>query len=192
MLIGDSTPKLLFTRSVIITLRLIAPASLAYCLIYPIIRPHEFFQRPLPLPFSIWAVAESGFFLVIYLPLKALLQREADHPKPPPKSERQLLFQRCLDSVSDLKEFLSGWFFGCPLPHIDRENVKEFYAWSLMNKKYDDVDDAQASELGEYVEQLEGRFNQRIGSAPEKRRSLRGTMQHVYMQPRPLLWYLVS
>lgn len=192
MLIGNSFPKLVFIRSVILSLRLIAPAGVLYCLIFPTVRPQQFFRRSLLLPFSIWAISEFGFLLIAYLPLKLLLQQDAIHPEPPSRFERRLLFQRCLESVPDRETYIFGWFLGSPLSQIKRENLKEFYAWSLMNKKYEDIDNEEATELENYADQLEEKFGRKLESGSGQASSLRGTLESVYMQHRPLVWYLVS
>ena len=192
MLIRDTYPAYIFIRSAITALRLITPASILYCVVVPSVRPQLFFRRPLLLPFSIWAIAESAFFLVVYLPLKNRLQKEAVHPKTPSKEERELLFQRCLDSVSDQERFFSKWFLDAPPKEIKRENVKEFYAWSLMNKKYEDATRAEVTELDDYADQLDERFDRRMSAGYGNATSLRTTIEGVYMQHRPLNWYLVG
>lgn len=191
MLLRDSWFNYTVIRTAIIVARLITPASIVYCIAVPVFRPHKFFRSPL-LPFSIWAIAETVFYTSVYLPLSSALQSEAAHPPPPPKAERRVLFQRCLDTVSDTEHYLSGWFHGASIADIKRENLKEFYAWSFLNKKYRDVDEAESRELDDYVDQLEQRLDRPFGEGYGKAQSLRGTMQGVHMQHRPLLWYLVS
>nr|POF14344.1 hypothetical protein CFP56_03368 [Quercus suber] len=164
MLIRHSLPNYLLIRLAIFGLRVIAPLSLtysAYCIFLSV------FPRPdtrFPLLLEIWLAAESAFFLLAYLPLSFWLQQDAKHPRPPGKEDREILFQRCLDSIDDVGPFLSAWFLGSPLRDIKRENINEFYAWSFMNKRYQDVSDDELTELNHYADLLEQRSGFPIAS----------------------------
>ena len=61
-----------------------------------------------------------------------------------------------------------------------------------MNKKYEDIDAEEDSELEHYVDELEEQSHREILPGRGEARSLRGTIESVYMQHRPLLWYMVS
>ena len=192
MLIGNSLPEYVSIRIATFALRLVAPLSLAYCMLVPIIRPHTFFRRPLPLPLSIWMIGEVAFFPAVYLPLKLWLQRETVHPEPPCQEDRQQLLQRCIDSIPEPKLYLSRWFLDAPPAEIKQENVREFFAWSFMNKKYRNVDEEESAELDLYVDRLEKKIGSSLQQGRGKALSLRGTLDDVPMQHRPLIWYLVS
>ena len=192
MLIGDSPARHVFIRTAIAGLRLVAPLSLVYCVALPILNPEAFFRYPLPLPLSIWAIAESTFFLFGYLPLKRYSQREVDHPEPPGKEERLQLHRKCLETIADPETFLSGWFLGAPVADIKRENIKQFYAWSLLNKHYEDVDDEDVAELDSVADMLEQKLGRKFEDGWGKAECLRTTFDAVPVQHRPLIWYLVS
>ena len=191
MLIGNSKPEYYLIRTAILGLRLIAPASCIYCVVLPIVKLHLFVRRPFPLPISIWMIAEASFFLVGYLPLRWWLQRPARHPAPPAKEERQLLFRKCTEKIPDPDAYLSKWFLNAPPDEIKRENLKEFYAWSLMNKDYESVSGEDDLELDGYIDDLEAKFGRRVQPGRGSVRSLRGTLDPVPMQHRPIIWYMV-
>jgi len=128
--------------------------------------------------------------------MKIRLQKEASHPEPPNKVSRRILFQRCMDSIDDVESFLSKWFLGSPIELIKRDNVKEFFAWSMMNLRYEDVRDEDVPELDDYADRIDDMLQQqqkkRLAPGKGDARSLRGTVDAVPMQHRPLVWYTVS
>ncbi|KAH9840475.1 hypothetical protein Tdes44962_MAKER01675 [Teratosphaeria destructans] len=193
MLVGNSLPEYVFIRTAILFLRLIAPLSLlytAYLIIPPIHWSSSDWPR-LPRPFEVYALAEAAFFTFIYLPLRIRLQRDATHPDPPDREERSVLVRRCLRSISNLKPYILKWYLDSPLSEVKRENVKEFFAWSFMNKRFEEVTDDESSELDEYTDQLERALGYELAAGRGEARSLRGTMDPVPMQHRPLLWYII-
>ena len=136
--------------------------------------------------------AEATFFLLVYLPLMFVLQRPAEHPQPLSKADRGALIKRCFNDTASFESYLSKWFLGSPLSEIKRENVKEFYAWSLMDKNYENATEAEASELDSYVDQLEGKLGRKFDSGWGNALCLKLTLDNVPMQHRPLIWYAVS
>jgi len=192
MLIGNSIPEYIFIRIAIYALRLVAPVSLLYLLLLVAIPSLRHRQHGWWIPLDIWTAAEATFFLFCYLPMKVLLQREASHPTPPGKEGRQLLFQRCLDSITDIQTFLSKWFLDAPMKQIRRENVKELFAFSLLNVKYEDVEKEDTAELEYYADHIEDKLQTKLESGRGQAECLRGTLDAVSMQHRPLLWYMVS
>lgn len=190
MLIGDSSPEYVLTRTAIIALRSIAPLSIAYCVSVPVINLDAFKSLPW-LPISVWAGAETAFFAVS-LVVCANIHQEACHPRPPDQTRRTVLFQRCLDSIRDYKAFLQGWFLGSSIERIGRTDCIEFYAWSMLNKKLSQITDSEYIELEDYISDLERRVGRTLPPGRRGARSLRGTLDAVPLQHRPLLWYLVS
>nr|POE74322.1 hypothetical protein CFP56_70797 [Quercus suber] len=192
MLIRPTLPNYFVIRFAICGLRIIAPLGLlysAYRLLH--ISVFRLDNLRLPLPVDIWLVAESAFYLLAYLPLNSWLQSEAEHPRPLERRDRELLFRRCLDTIDDVAPFLSAWFLGSPLRDIRRENINEFYAWSFFNKRYPDVSDDELTELNHYTDMLEQKSGFSFGHGRGKARSLRGTLDGVPTQHRPILWYLI-
>ena len=189
MLIGDSPAKYVFISIAIWSLRLIAPISILYCLLVASLG----FPHPLRwLPLDVWMLGEAIFFLLVYVPLSLQVQKAATHPKPLSKEERMVLIRKCLDHVPDIEVYLSGWFLGSPLADIKRENVREFFAWSFMDEKLEDTNEAEAAELDVFIEQLESRLGRELEDGRGKASSLKVTLDKVPMQHRPLIWYAVS
>lgn len=191
MLIGNSLPEYIFIRLAVPALRLIAPCAVVSCILIPVFRPRLLSQHKALWPLAGWAIAESAFFVGVYVPLRLYLQRPVVHPSPPTKPQRRTLYARIMENLPDPEYYLSRWFMNAPLGDIKRENLKEFYAWSLLNKRYSEVSRDEESELDSYVDQLEEKLDQpfKPGRGPAK--SLRTTFDPVPMQHRPLLWYFV-
>ncbi|KAL8780631.1 MAG: hypothetical protein Q9194_000822 [Teloschistes cf. exilis] len=81
------------------------------------------------------------------------------------------------------------WFKGAPLHEIGRENVKQFFCWSFLNKsKYGLLDDL---ELENYADQLESRLGRKLPPGKGRAIPLNLTLDPVHMLPRPLVWYLI-
>jgi hypothetical protein len=195
MLVGNSLPEYLFIRTAITVLRLIAPFSLVY-LVYVLVitsleDPRYTKWARLPFSLEVYLGIESAFYLLVYFPLKIWLQRDALHPEPPSKAERRILFQRCLESVQQPDTYLIRWFLNAPMGSFGRENVKEFFAWSFMNKPYEHASEDELAELETYVDQLEEQLGVDLPPGRGSSQSLRGTLDSVPMQHRPLIWYLV-
>lgn len=120
-MINNSLMSYVFIRACIFFLHYFAPLSALYCVILLILRPSKYRIPPL---FEIWAIAETAFFALIYIPRTIVLQKAATHPEIVSRQKRQALFQLCLDSIKDPENYLSGWMRGAPLSEIRRENVK--------------------------------------------------------------------
>lgn len=190
MLVGNSLPEYIFTRVAILTLRLVAPVATTACVITAA-QPQIIAQHRGLWPLYLWFLAEAAFFWTVFLPLRFVLQEPATHPTPLSKADRRDLFEKSLSHLSDPEQYLSKWFLRAPLDHIKRENVKEFYAWSFLNKPYEDVTDEEENELDDYVDRLEHRLERPVKPGRGRAKPLRTTLDPVPMQHRPLLWYLV-
>lgn len=192
MLVGNSRPEYIVTRLAIWGLRFVAPASIAYSALVFLQLGQGLLQTRWLAPLHIWMFSEASFYLVVYLPFRAYLQRPAVHPPPVGRPERQNLLDRIKDNVADPELYLSEWFMNAKIEDIKRENLKEFFAWSFMNESPQSISDDEDAELDDYVDQLERRFGWRFESGKGSAKSLRGTFDPVPMQHRPLLWYGVS
>lgn len=201
MLIGNSLPEYIFIRIVILGLRIIAPLSITYTLLRILAvaisdakynTSHAFDRYRLPLALEIYLFLEAAFFFVVYLPLRTWLQYAATHPEALRDGERRALFQRILDSVTNVGDYLSGWFLGVQAESIERENMKEFLAWSLMNEHAEKLTSDESNEIDDYVAQLERKLGRPFKSSGRTTKSLRTTFDSVPMQHRPLIWYLVG
>lgn len=189
MLIGNSLPKLVFTRSAIFGLRLVAPGSLLYCASALVFQTPVIARSPWLIALTAWCSAESLFLLCVTLPLKWQLQK----PSPPPtrlsKTDCDALISRCIKDISDAESYVSKWFLDTDVKHIKRENVRNFFAWSLLDLKYEDLNSAEEVELDGYIDQLEDRLGWKFEPGWGKARPLRLAFDEVPIQHRPLLWY---
>lgn len=186
-MIGNTWWQYIFIRICIILLQYVIPLGALCCVILLYVPP---FGLRIPIFFAVWAWAETLFFSLVFLPRYFLLQRDTIHPAPLPREERQKLFRLCMESVSDPEQYLCMWFKGAPLHEIGRENVKQFFCWSFLNKSnYGLLDDA---ELEDYANQLESRLGRELPPGKGPAYPLKMTLDPVHILPRPLIWYLVS
>ncbi|KAF6224859.1 hypothetical protein HO133_010053 [Letharia lupina] len=140
-----------------------------------------------PLVLEIWAIAETAFFALIYVPRTIVLQRAATHPELLPREQRRELFKLCLDTVEDPEKYLSGWMRGAPASEIKRENVKELFCWAFLNKKDHGPEDDD--ELEEYADETELCLGRRLEPGRGNAVSLRVTVDRFQSLHRSLLWY---
>ena len=186
-MIGTSFKEYAFIRACIFCLHYIAPLSIACCVLTLLMR-HSAFRVPRIL--EILAVAETAFYLFVYLPRRHHLQHAAIHPTLLSKDERHRLFRLCNENVPDAETYLRKWFNWAPMTDIKRDNVKEFFCWALLNKDTWGPDDEE--ELDQYAdcigELLGGAL--KPGRGPAK--PLRLTLDKVNMMHRSLIWYCVS
>lgn len=192
MLVGNSKAEYVFTRLAIWGLRFVAPASLAYSALVFLQPGHGLLQTRWLAPIHAWMFGEAAFYLGVYLPRKAYLQHAALHPPPPSQPERAKLLQQVKDNVEDPEPYLSRWFMDARIEDIKRENLKEFFAWSLMNDQLENVSNEEDAELDGYIADLENKFDRSFENGIGAAFPLRGTIDTVHMQHRPLLWYGVS
>lgn len=180
-----------------------APLSAVYCVLTLLLRPWTF---RVPRVLEGWAIAETAFFVMIYVPRTISLQRAATHPKLLPREQRRKLFQLCLDTVEDPERYLAGWMRGAPASEVKRENVKgeyetlqlysrnlkyiELYCWAFLNKKDHGPEDDD--ELDEYTNATELRLGRKLEAGRGEAVSLRVTIDQFQTLHRSLLWYFVS
>ena len=130
-MIGTSKFDYLFIRACIIFLHYVAPLSALYCVVVLFIRPSKY---RIPWPLEVWAVAETLFYLLLYLPRYYVLQRAAIHPAGASREKRRQLFELCLATVGQPEQYLSKWFKNASSLEIRRDNLKDFYCWAFLNK----------------------------------------------------------
>ncbi|KAI4136383.1 MAG: hypothetical protein LQ341_005637 [Variospora aurantia] len=182
-MIGESTAAYLFIRGFVTLLRTIAPLSIVYCFLRPVVPYHLHIPRLL----ETIAVAESLFYFLIFLPWRYLVQRPVVHPAALSPSVRRELFRKCLDTVPDIRNFLR---LGSeePQPDVRRENVKEWFCWAFMNRATWDKE--EDDELEEYVRQIERLSGEQIPPGRGEAKSLRITLDSFTTLHRPLIWYI--
>jgi hypothetical protein len=189
-MIGTSTFDLYLIRTSTFLLRYVAPLCAIPCV--AIIARHGFRAAlsPIPLLFGSVAAAETLFYLAVYLPFRARLQREAVHPPALSRPEREHLFRKCHENIPDGEEYLNKWFLGAPAEEIKRENLKEFILWAFFNRGGPPGDDDE--ELEGYIAQTEELLGRQIAPGRGNAKSLRLSLDKVGMLHRSLVWYSVS
>ncbi|KFZ12024.1 hypothetical protein V501_04422 [Pseudogymnoascus sp. VKM F-4519 (FW-2642)] len=187
-MINDSRLEYIFIRTCIVFLHYLTPVSIIYTVfliasyIFGIPRPH------IPLAINVIAVAESLFYLVVFLPYSAYLQRAAVHPPVPSRAERKALFEKCYKFIPDPDTYLDRWFLGAPQEEIKHDNVKEFIQWAFFNRGGEAGDDEE--ELDEYVAAYETLVGRKFEPGRGKAESLRLTLDPIDMLHRSLAWYM--
>jgi pimeloyl-ACP methyl ester carboxylesterase len=187
-MIGTSRAEYWFIRFCIVGLHYLVPLCLLYCALVIIF--HGFrtaLTSPVPLIIESIALAESLFFLVVYLPYSSFLQRNAIHPPAPSRAERAELFRLCNDNIADCEAYLQKWFLGSDPKEIKRENVKVFLLWAFFNRGGPPGDDNE--ELEEYVTATEKLLGRPIEEGRGNAQCLRLTLDRVDMLHRSLTWY---
>lgn len=187
-MIGTSTPSLLFIRACVIFLNNVTIGSILYCALIPLV-VRFWDEYRLPLLLECWAGAETAFYVFFFVPYKKYLQRDAVHPAPMSRAEREALFQRCTKSVSDPETYLSRWFFGAQPQDIRLDNVREFISWAFFDTTK--VSPQDEDELESYVKGTESMLGRRLPAGRGSAKSLRLTLGKVDFLHRSLLWYSV-
>lgn len=192
MLVGHSTRAYAFTRLAVWALRLVAPASIAYSAIVLLQPGHGLLRTPGLAPLHAWAFGEAFFYFAVYLPRRASLQSSAFDPASPDRQQRERLVQRIKHNVADPEMYLSKWFLNAKIEDIKRENLKEFFAWSLFNECPENISDDEDAEMDGYLDQMERTFGLHFEEGKGSAVPLRLTIDPVPMQHRSLLWYGVG
>lgn len=190
-MIGNSNFELYFIHVCIIGLHYLAPLCLLYCA--SVVALYGFrtaIASPVPLAIEGIAVAESLFFLLVYLPSRYRLQKEAIHPSAPTREQRKELFQLCNDNIADPEAYFRKWCLGADAKDIKRENVKEFFLWAFFNRGGPPGDDDE--ELEEYIVATEKLLGRSIEEGRGSAKCLRLTLDRVDMLHRSLTWYFVD
>ena len=186
-MIGTSLQAYVFIRACIFLLHYIAPLSIMCCVVSLLIHPSAY---RIPRALEVIAIAETAFYLLVYLPRRYILQRAAIHPTTLPRHKREELFQKCHENVPNAERYIRKWFKEAPLADIRRDNVKEFFSWAFLNKDAWDAEDEV--ELENYTDKLEELLNQKLRAGRGPAKPLRLTLDNVRMMHRSLIWYGVS
>ncbi|KAK6505520.1 hypothetical protein TWF481_007415 [Arthrobotrys musiformis] len=192
-MIGTSFIELIAIRTAVTVLRSITPLSIIYTFSLPFLPPA--FLTPTVKLLSLYPIAETAFYFLIYLPRKFTLQAAAEHPPLPPSSERKLLFSRIISTIPDHGAYLQRWFLGARVEDIKKDNMKEFLRWSLFNASgswSEEPDgDEQEDEIEEYVGMVEQEMGRKFEEGRGKAECYRLTIDQVRMKHRPLAWYII-
>ncbi|KAI9449905.1 hypothetical protein BJY52DRAFT_1305632 [Lactarius psammicola] len=178
-MIGQTWPEYVFIRLSIFALRLVVPLSVVY--LTASWSAGTFLWSPL---FGVYALIETLFFLLVYLPRRSHLQRDAKHPPRLSRAERDALFHNCANTMTPGS--ITSWFLRAPGLRVLRDNVADWLLWALffcpLNREELDY---YISVMGDYVGYPIGR-----GSNPDMQ-CLRLTFDPVHMIHRPFIWYMI-
>lgn len=199
-MLEDTIANYVAIRAVILGFRMVTPFSIFWVSFSIAELPHTAFQRFL----LAWSLIETLFWLLIYLPRKRTLQASAQHPPAPSAAERKALFWKCWDKIPHPEYYLRKWYLGARPGQVRRENIREFFAWGLMNRGSETEEErtmrtqahpedtkAQEEELNEYADAIQTLLGRRLEPGWGSAKSLRLTIDKVNMSHRPVLWYLV-
>jgi hypothetical protein len=189
-MIGTSKAEFYFIRFCIIGLHYIVPVCVLYTVCLVALYGFKATTYRIPLLIESVAIAETLFYIFVYIPYSYVLQREAVHPPAPTREERAELFQLCNENISDPEAYLRKWFLGAPIEEIKRDNMKEFFLWAFFNRGGLPGDDDE--ELDGYVDATEKLLGRPIEEGRGKAVCLRLTLDKVCMLHRSLLWYFVG
>lgn len=156
----------------------------------PLVRLNTWYKKLVGLYFA----SEAGFYLAMRARQEWTLQRVERERVPELTSEqRQLLFERCLDSIPP-RDFLEQWFETVtPVAELQRENVLELATWAFFHKNHEwELTRAEREQAASMVSRLERDLGH---SFPEGRNAnakmLKFTQHAVQGQHRSWLIYLV-
>ncbi|KAF2807470.1 uncharacterized protein BDZ99DRAFT_392753 [Mytilinidion resinicola] len=183
-MIGTSTAEYVFIWACVITLHLIAPICVTYCILTTCLPSNLRLSQC----FEYWASAETLFYFLIYLYQRYHLQRPTLHPPPLSKEGRHKLFDLCQDTIQDHGRYISKWFLDVPPAAIRRENIKEWFRWAFLNTAMDDPN--YDDEVEGYVKKLERRTGIYFEPGRANVKCLRLTLDKVDALHRSLIWYM--
>lgn len=147
----------------------------------------------LPRALELWLLAETFFYLLVYLPMSIGVHGPAMRLAVTTRAERHDLFKKCIDTITDPVRYISLWHRGAPIESIGRENVKEWICWAFMNKS--DWDSDEDAELDVYVDSLEELFPDDLkfkGGRDAGVKTLRFSLDNVNLTHKPLLFYVLG
>lgn len=200
-MIDNTLPKNIFIQATILGLRAITPFSIFWVSFSIAEHPHTPFRRFL----LVWGGIETLFWLCAYIPRKRALQAAAVHPAPLDQDQRKALFWKCWDKIPHPEYYLSRWFLGARIGDIRRQNVREFFAWALLNRAPETDDERhkrmqehpeesrlEEEELDEYADGIQTLLGRRLEPGFGSAKSLRLSVDAVNMSHRPFFWYMVG
>lgn len=188
-MINNSRLEYIFIRTCILALHYFTPLCILYTLLLIYLHGLKATHYPIPLAVELLALAESLFYLLVFLPYRAYLQRSAVHPDALSRPDRRALFEKCNANIADPELYLEKWFLGAPPEEIKRDNFKEFILWAFFNRGGEPGDDDE--ELEEYVRMYEELLGRKFEEGRGKAACLRLTLEKVDMLHRSLAWYFV-
>ncbi|KAG4418795.1 hypothetical protein IFR04_008077 [Cadophora malorum] len=189
-MLPSSRGTLIFSRIFAWYFQSIAPLSIGYCILVTFnLLP---FQR-LPTALEAWLLAESLFYLAVYLPMSHAVHGVALKVDASTRSQRRDLFNKCISTITNPVKYVSLWHRGAPIESIRRDNVKEWICWAFLDIGFGGPDEDE--ELEEYVDLMEEILPGDMKFSPGKNsavKTLRFSLDPVNISPKPLLFYVLG
>lgn len=190
-MLKDSATSRFLIRLSIYALRAIAPVGILYTLLrlYQIIYYPTSKVSPQVVA-DCWLIPEALFYLCIYLPRRALINRPASqyNPTPTPKDRREVLI-RTWDATPDPRRYVSLYFHNAPIDALRRDDIRDWLLWRLWNKRT--TAGVNLEEIEEYLTYTENVLEHQFPEGRSQYRPLAVTLEPVQMRHRPLLWYVL-
>jgi pimeloyl-ACP methyl ester carboxylesterase len=189
-MLPSSRGTLVFSRVFIWLFRAVAPLSITYWLFVTF---GLFPSKRLPTALEAWLLAESLFYLFVYLPMSYAVHGPGMKVDCNDRKQRCSLFNKCIATITDPVRYVSLWHRGAPIESIGRENVKEWICWAFMDKDTGGFDEDE--ELEEYVDALENLLPDGMKFRPGKTpgvQTLRFSLDPVNISHKPLLFYVLG
>ncbi|KAL3466527.1 hypothetical protein BJX64DRAFT_250229 [Aspergillus heterothallicus] len=183
-MIRDTYGALVFTHIFVLWFRCVTPLSALYCVAWILDYPPKHWASTV---LGIYALTETSFYFLIFLPRRRLLQKDVVHPNTDRKS-RQELVRRSVETIPDAERFISLWNRGTHPSRIHRENFKDWLCWAYFNKRT--WNDNEEDELNEYVREFEKLLGYKLLEGRGSSKPLRVSLDPVIIYHRPLLYYI--
>jgi hypothetical protein len=103
------------------------------------------------------------------------------------------LWDLCLSSVPDARDFFCGWFFGAPIESITRDDAISFLSWAQFGTLPELLDAPARQDILRLLRTVETRlglaFPPRSAGAPAPLPCMRFSLEPLRWTPKPLLFY---
>lgn len=190
MLVGLSKPELIFVRVTAVLLIYPGLICFAYFVLAALAGGVSAIAHPFSIFIEVYGAFEILWYVFWFLPFKHRLQKRGFVPPQITKEERKDLFTKGMSTVPDLEAYVRGWFDKAHMEDIRRDNLKEWLLWSLFGRDGNFGDDA--TELEEYIQELEERMMVTFKKGRGDAKALRLSFDPVKMTHRSLLFYSVG
>ncbi len=113
---------------------------------------------------EVWCIMEGVYYVfaklyILWLQCKDPLEASLSSAPMMELEDRQLLWQRMLETEEDPVSFLSGWFFDSTLEQISKYDIRDFLAWSMFEgRNQEHLTSEELAQLERFVEDLEWRI----------------------------------
>jgi pimeloyl-ACP methyl ester carboxylesterase len=140
-------------------------------------------------------IADVLFLLLLYLPFKVRMQQTAKYPRPSSMRDRHTLFQKCLNNLPLLEEYIRQWFLGVELSEIREGNLREFLLWAFFdNDGKTALRSEEEKQLAMFVREVQIQLSQsdkRLAAGRGAVNCLRLTIDPVETRFRGVLWFSI-